>query len=67
MSNTTKNRIREQISAIEGAQAILIKAVNTDGMEGKSLIESAIYIIEHAVPAVRKQLSRPVAVKSCAG
>ena len=48
--------VRTHLDAIESAEAVLVRAVNADGMEGKMFIEAAIYIIGQAVPAVRGYL-----------
>ena len=50
------NDISVQIDAIESAEAILVMASTADGMACKTLIEAAIYIIQHAVPTARGYL-----------
>jgi len=56
MSSDIKNRIISQLSELDSAETVLIIAVNTEGIEGKLLIEAAIYLINQASRTVRDLL-----------
>jgi len=50
------NGISTQISAIESAEAVLIRASDADCSVSRSLIEASLFIIRHAVEAARGYL-----------